>query len=106
VEKVKRRIRGNIRSSLAKRSRPIYSPITIPGTPENQHHDNESKSGEEKQDEDLDLYYTIYDKYKPELGESNAESVERTEAIEAEYALRKNMGKTRKGEETTNRSKH
>jgi hypothetical protein len=94
VEKVKRRIKINIRSSLAKQSRPIYSPITVPGTPENQQHENKSEPDEEKQDKDLDLYYKIYEKYKPELGESNAESVERTDAIEAEYALRKNMGKT------------
>jgi hypothetical protein len=35
VEKVKRRIKLNIRASLGNRSKPIYSPITIPGTPEN-----------------------------------------------------------------------
>ena len=53
---------------------------------------------DEKQDEDLGLYYKIYAKHKPELGESNAESVERTEAIEAEYVLQKNLGKTQKSE--------
>jgi hypothetical protein len=82
IERTKRRIKLNIRSSLAKRSRPVYSPITVPGTPESQQYKNKVEIAEEKQDEDLDLYYKIYARYKPEIGESNAESVERTDAIE------------------------
>ena len=97
VEKVRRRIKIN-------RSRPIYSPITIPGTPENQMHEN--KFEKDKQDEDLDLYYKIYAKHKPEFGESNAESVDRTEAIEAEYVLQRNLGKIQKGAKNINTSKH
>ena len=99
VEKVRRRIKIN-------RSRSIYSPITIPGTPENQMHENKFEKDNDKQDEDLDLYYKIYAKYKPELGESNAESVERTEAIEAEYVLQRTLGKTQKGAKKINTNKH
>ncbi len=84
VEKAKRKIKINIHSSLTKRTRSIYSAITVPGTPENQKFDNKFEMAEQKQDEDLDLYYKIYAKYKPELGESNAESVERTAAFESE----------------------
>jgi hypothetical protein len=76
-----------IHSNLVKRPRPLYSPITVPGTPENKQYTNEFETAEDKQDEYLDLYYKIYARYKPEMGESNAESVERTDAIEAEYEL-------------------
>jgi hypothetical protein len=95
IEKAKRRLRLNIHSSLAKRQRStsIYSPITVPGTPENQQCKNKFEIAEEKQEEDLDLYHKIYTKYKPEMGESNAESAERADAIEAEYELRKNLTK-------------
>jgi hypothetical protein len=44
-----------------------------------------SEAIEGNQEEDLDLYYKIYAKFKPEMGESNAISVARTDAIEAEY---------------------
>ncbi len=74
-----------IHSRLAKRARPTFSPITVPGTPEQQLSNQGSKTIEENQEEDLELYYKIYAKFKPEMGESNAESVERTDAIEAEY---------------------
>ncbi len=41
------------------------------------------------------------------MGESNAESVERTDAIEAEYQLRKNLKKADRGEEKrVNKNKH
>jgi hypothetical protein len=41
------------------------------------------------------------------MGESNAESVERTDAIEAEYQLRKNLKKaSRKEEKRVNKNKH
>jgi hypothetical protein len=84
TQKTKRMLRLPIHSKLAKRSRPAFSPITVPGTPENQQYKKKFEIAEEKQDEDLDLYYKIYARYKPEMGESNAESVERTDVIEAE----------------------
>jgi hypothetical protein len=88
IEKTKRRIKLNIHSSLAKRPRPAFSPITVPGTPENQLPTQRAEAVKDNQEEDLDLYYKIYAKFKPEMGESNAESVSRTDAIEAEYQLR------------------
>jgi hypothetical protein len=58
-----------------------------------------SEAIEGKQEEDLDLYYKIYAKFKPEMEESNAESVARTDAIEAEYRLRKGLKKENRKEE-------
>jgi hypothetical protein len=107
TRKTKRMLKLPIHSKLAKRSRPAFSPIAVPGTPENQQYKNKFETAEEKQDEDLDLYYKFYAKYKPEMGESNAESVERTDAIETEYKLRKDLRKTdRKEEKRVNESKH
>jgi hypothetical protein len=107
TQKTKRMLKLPIHSKLAKRSRPAFSPITVPGTPENQQYKNKFETDEEKQDEDVDLYYKIYAKYKPEMVESNAESVERTDAIETEYKLRKDLRKTdRKEEKRINESKH
>ncbi len=40
---------------------------------------------EEGIDEDLAIYYKVFNGHKPEFGESNAESAARTTAIEAEY---------------------
>jgi hypothetical protein len=61
-------------------------PITIPGTP---NHNMTVTTGpqqkEQNTEEDLQLYYKVANRYKPEMGESNAESVERTAALEAEY---------------------
>ncbi len=107
TQKTKRMLKLPIHSKLAKRSRPAFSPITVPGTPENQQYKNKFGIAEEKQDEDLDLYYKIYARYKPEMGESNAESVERTDAIEAEYKLRMNLKKADgKEEKRVNKTKH
>ena len=89
----KRVLKLPIHSRLAKRPRPTFSPITVPGTPENQISTQMPEAIEGNQEEDLDLYYKIYSKFKPEMGESNAESVARTDAIEAEYRLRKNLKK-------------
>jgi hypothetical protein len=49
-------------------------------------------------DNDLSLYYKVFNRYKPEVGESNAESVARTTALEAEYnyLLMKQRTKTNK----------
>ncbi len=47
-------------------------------------------------DDDLDLYYKVYNRYKPEAGESNAESAARSTALEAEYQyllMKKNTGR-------------
>ena len=60
--------------------------ITNPGTPD---HDTTTTKGqqqkEQETDEDLQLYYQVANRHRPEMGESNAESVERTTALEAEY---------------------
>ena len=107
ITKTKRVLKLPIHSRLAKRTRPTFSPITIPGTPEKQPSTQRSEAVEDNQEEDLELYYKICAKFKPEMGESNAESVERTDAIEAEYQLRNNLKKAdRKEEKRINKSKH
>ncbi len=107
ITKTKRVLKLPIHSRLAKRARPTLSPITIPGTPEKQLSTQRSEAVEDNQEEDLELYYKIYANFKPEMGESNAESVKRTDAIEAEYQLRKNLKKAgRKEEKRVNKNKH
>jgi hypothetical protein len=106
TQKKKRMLRLPIHSKLAKRSRPAFSPITVPGTPENQQYKYKSEIAEEKRNEDLDLYHKIYARYKPEMGESTAESVERTNAIEAEYKLRMNLRKQNRRGEKQVQNKH
>jgi hypothetical protein len=47
-------------------------------------------------DDDLNLYYKVYNRYRPEAGESNAESAARSTALEAEYQylqMKKNTGR-------------
>jgi hypothetical protein len=103
----KRVLKLPIHSRLAKRARPTFSPTTVPGAPENQISTQMSEAIEGNQEEDLDLYNKIYAKFKPEMGESNAESVAQTDAIEAEYRLRKNLKKAgRKEEKRVNKNKH
>jgi hypothetical protein len=41
-----------------------------------------------EQVEDVELYYRVFSMFRPEQGESNAESAERTLQINKEYALR------------------
>jgi hypothetical protein len=97
-------------TELHKRSRLTFSPITIPGTPENQSstvtystkaltltantvdspYRNESNEqadvGMVEEITDIDLYYKIFNRYKkPDVDESNAESAARHQAISTEY---------------------
>ncbi len=87
IKENKRVLKLPIHYKLAKRPRPSFSPITVPGTPENQLSTQRSETVEDNQEEDLDLYYKIYAKFKPEMGESNAESVSRADAIEASQSI-------------------
>jgi hypothetical protein len=84
IVETKRASKLPIHSRLAKRPHPAFSSVTVPRTPERNIQSHGSESVENNQDEDLDLYYKIYAKLKPEMGESNAESVKRTEVIEPE----------------------
>ncbi len=56
---------------------------TVPGTP-----DPETKSRSPDTTEDIELYYRVFNNFRPEQGESNAESADRTMKINKEYALR------------------
>ncbi len=75
------------------------SPITVKGTPDrDEHTKTEDDHVQQHLDNDLSLYYKVFNRYKPEVGESNAESVARTTAFEAEYnyLLMKRRTKTNK----------
>jgi hypothetical protein len=69
---------------------------TIPGTPniEPEQESTQMTKRETKpehtteQVEDVELYYRVFNMFRPEQGESNAESAERTLQINKEYALR------------------
>jgi hypothetical protein len=59
VAGTKRVLKLPIHSRLTKRARPTFSPITVPGTPENQLSTQRSEAVEDNQEEDLDLYYKV-----------------------------------------------
>jgi hypothetical protein len=58
-----------------------YPNQTVPGTP-----DPEPKSTSPDTTEDIELYYRIFNNFRPEQSESNAESADRTMKINKEYA--------------------
>ena len=91
-------------TSLTKKSKHRFSPITVPGTPDPQNDKTSSSSLEvgvstityemdnKEQDEDTDdelndlfLYYKAFNKNPPEVDKSNAESAARHQAIDDEY---------------------
>ena len=93
--KVNKYKRGTVKTSpptiLPKRSRSSFLPLTIPGTPDapvqaNPPQPTSSSSStrcteytpnDDDTDDDLtylDLYYQVFNKYRPEPGESNAEA--------------------------------
>jgi hypothetical protein len=83
------KLRIRVAVQRPKRRRLNFPTVTILGTPEGETITKEVQAKESKKEEgigdDLDLYYKVYNRYKPEAGESNAESVARTTAFEAEY---------------------
>ncbi len=77
-----------------------FPTVTVPGTPEEEKDTHEVQTQESKKkkgiDDDLDLYYKVYNRYKPEAGGSNVESAARSTALEVEYQyllMKKNTGK-------------
>ena len=88
---VKMKVRVAIQQSQPRREKSSFTPIPIPGTPEEDINPQSpqisiSKTNtEERIDEDLAVYSKVFNRHKPEFGESNAESAARTTAIEAEY---------------------
>jgi hypothetical protein len=97
-EGLKLRIRVAIQKP--KRRKLNYPTVTVPGTPEEEKDTHEVQTIENNKkkgiDDDLDLYYKVYNRYKPEAGESNAESAARSTALEAEYQyllMKKNTGR-------------
>ena len=69
-----------------------FSPIIIAGSPDLLPSDTDPPSLQNEQeepdidsDEDIELYYKAYNKYRPEMDESNAESRERSNLIYQEH---------------------
>jgi hypothetical protein len=88
----KTKLKKQVRSHKRKR---YFSPITIPGTPTESHIPNDDTASK-TEEEDLNLYYSIYNRYRPHIDESNAESADRLLTIETEYLkLRKQRQKQR-----------
>ncbi len=86
-----------------------FSPITIPGTPTERHTPNDDETPHtlsQTEETDLNLYYCIFNRYRPDIDESNAESADRLCIIETEYLrLRKQQGKQCPVTEPTTTSK-
>jgi hypothetical protein len=112
--KRRRTLRVRLQPHITNRLRPRTSrqhpkPPTqkIPGTPniEPEQASTQTTTSREttpeqttEQVEDVKLYYRVFNMFRPEQGESNAESTERTLQINKEYALRlkRQRDKTRK----------
>jgi hypothetical protein len=88
---VKMKVRVATQQSQPKREKTSFTPITIPGTPEEDINPQSPQislprtNTKERVDEDLAIYYKVFNRHKPEFGEFNAESTARTTALEAEY---------------------
>jgi hypothetical protein len=81
-----------------------FSPIKIPGTPPDKAGPAEETDSEL---EDLELFYSITNRFRPEMGESNAESAARHAEIEEEYQkLRKQRSKMNTQSTNTQRKDH
>jgi hypothetical protein len=94
------RLRIKVAVQKPKRRKLSFPTVTVSGTPEEEKDTHEVQTQELKKeesiDDDLDLYYKVYNRYKPEPGESNAESAARSTALEAEYQyliIKKNAGR-------------
>ena len=73
------------RKQKKKKDKNVF-PIVVPGTPDQPEQNKTERAQQgQNQDEDLTLYYKVFNRYRPEAGESNAESAARTAALEAEY---------------------
>ena len=86
-----------------------FSPIIIAGSPDLLPSDTDPPSLQNEQeepdidsDEDIELYYKAYNKYRPEMDESNAESRERSNLIYQEHQrLKKEKAKKVKESQKT-----
>jgi hypothetical protein len=73
------------RKQKKKKDKNVF-PIVVPGTPDQPEQNKTERAQQgQNQDEDLTLYYKVFNRYRPEAGESNAESAARTAVLEAEY---------------------
>ena len=77
-------------NSYAKKSRKRFSPVFIPGTPDATSSDRQEEQSSDaraehewnkKELEHIDLYYKIFNRNRPEPGESNSEAAARHQAI-------------------------
>ncbi len=73
------------------------SPIIVPGTPDSAETEDQSSSSlpdsieENTSNEDLEIFYKAFAKYRPEIDESNADSAERSRLIDEEIARLQNL---------------
>jgi hypothetical protein len=73
------------------------SPIIVPGTPDSAETEDQSSSSlpdstkENTSNEDLEIFYKAFAKYRPDIDESNADSAERSRLIDEEIARLQNL---------------
>jgi hypothetical protein len=94
------KLRIRVAVQKPKRRKLNFPMVTVPGTPEEENDTHEVQTQESKKekgiDDNLDLYYKVYNRYIPEAGKSNAESAARSTALEVEYQyllMKKNTGR-------------
>ena len=104
-------VRVAIQQGQPRRAKSGFTPITVPGTPDEDINPQSPEislsitNTEEGIDEDLSIYYKVFNRHKPEVGESNAESAARNETIEAKYKyllMKKTREKQIKNEKVRN----
>jgi hypothetical protein len=99
--KINKRVQVTLKTRTTVKRTRKFSPIKIPGIPPEQTGEAEETDSEL---EDLNLFFNISNRFRPEMGKSNAESAARHAEIEEEYQrLRKQRSK--KKTQPTNKQK-
>jgi hypothetical protein len=102
--KINKRVQVTLKARTTVKRTRKFSPLKIPGTPPDQAGEAEEPDSEL---EDLELFYSITNRFRPEMGESNAESAARHADIEEEYQkLRKQRSKVKTQSTNTQRKDH
>jgi hypothetical protein len=102
--KINKRVQVTLKARTTVKRTRKFSPIKIPGTPPEQAGEAEETDSEL---EDLELFFSITNRFQPEMGESNAESAARHAEIEEEYQRsRKQRSKTKTQSTNKQRKNH
>jgi hypothetical protein len=97
--KINKRVQVTLRTRTTVKRTRKFSSIKIPGTPPEQ---IEEVEGTDSELEDINLFFSISNRFRPEMGESNAESAARHAEIDEEYQ-RLRRQRPKKKAQTTNK---